>query len=876
MATVFNILLFIDGIIYDLICYVYKIFNFLAQMNIFSSEDYEAIVERIYIVLGVVMLFALAYALIRAVINPDDFAKGETAFSKIAQNVVISIVIIAVLPTIFTVAFNIQNAILKQGTIQRLIIGTDSSSDIQSINSDAGRMIAYYSFSAFFHPNPDSPTCKGKDFNTTITFNVKEDGDSKFCSNDIKDNGLPLGLRGVTSLAKINDGIKTGDSFTNYDEFGEGVRAHQITYLAVISTAAGIFILYVLLNFCFDMAVRVIKLMFFQIIAPIPVMCRAIPFGGLKDVFNKWMKKTVSAFLEVFIRIAVMYFGIFMINIAINNFPSVMGDSSLDFFARLIVQALLIMGIVIFIRQAPKLLGDLFGIDSGGMKLGLMDKLAQGGGLAAGAAIAGGAGMLARNLVNGGKNVKKQFDEAREGHKSVLGSIWAARGAIAKTAGSMAAGTFSGFTRAGYGARNAKNFGDLKKSASSAIKTATDNRDAREKYRSSHASSMGGLAGEVQTAWNVATGHVSDTARNVGDWLGINSLDAYNAEKDFYERIIKIDDNSTSVAADLLERDAFKGSKGLMKAVDERYYMSYQGMKSYLEQLKNNPNSAKDAIAAKKMTDFFGVEHTVTNEREYAEYLSAMEIQMGKAKRDAEKYIKKQGYKGDLGTDVLNANDAYYDLIALDTTGAIHSSVDLLAAAGDTSGKSLGDIIRTFNDAKKMKFDDVKGTKLMDVFDNEITINSEEDFGNFLRTVEQQKIAAEDKMKKFVYDQSKEKAKGVKTINDILGSDVFDDSITFTKDVKDIMDTGELQRLAKLTSDQKNVADLVAKAQNYIASLNNAESTDEMKRVRKVDSYEEMDDLTNNAKNRNIAINAEIEKLTREREARQKGGGEKK
>lgn len=64
-----------------------------------------------------------------------------------------------------------------------------------------------------------------------------------------------------------------------------------MTYNVFISTVAGVFLLYVLLNFCFDMAVRVVKLMFFQIIAPIPVICRVIPGGKLKDVFSDWMKK---------------------------------------------------------------------------------------------------------------------------------------------------------------------------------------------------------------------------------------------------------------------------------------------------------------------------------------------------------------------------------------------------------------------------------------------------------------------------------------------------------------------------------------------------------------------------------------------------------
>ena len=83
MSIIFNVLLILDGAIYDLIDYIYDIFDFLAKINIFGEDDYNAIVSRIYIILGVFMLFVLAYSLLKAIISPDDFAKGENSFPNL-------------------------------------------------------------------------------------------------------------------------------------------------------------------------------------------------------------------------------------------------------------------------------------------------------------------------------------------------------------------------------------------------------------------------------------------------------------------------------------------------------------------------------------------------------------------------------------------------------------------------------------------------------------------------------------------------------------------------------------------------------------------------------------------------------------------------
>ena len=403
-SAVIRILLLIDGVIYDLIDGVYDIFDFLARLNIFNEDSYNDIVGRIYIVLGVIMLFVLAYTLLRAIINPDEFAKGEKSFPNLAKNVVVSIALIVLLPTIFNIAFSMQNALLNTGTITKLILGDTNLEyteiyDDTTIQMSPGKMMAVNTFSAFFYPNPENPDC-GSNGIAGVRTDVEE------CKNHIHANGFiwrsDATLREIDAYVKGSENYG-GRSMTNYARFSQAVANDEIHYTFIISTIAGIFLLYVLLNFCFDMAMRVIKLMFYQIIAPIPIICRVIPFGSLKDVFNNWLKQVTSVFVEVFIRIAIMNFGVLLIKLALETFNngyrngilSVNGTTyNLSWLQFSLSRLLIIFGIIMFVRKAPELLSKMFGIDTGGMKLGLREKLQQSGVYAAGAAIGSAGGMV--------------------------------------------------------------------------------------------------------------------------------------------------------------------------------------------------------------------------------------------------------------------------------------------------------------------------------------------------------------------------------------------------------------------------------------------------------------------------------------------------
>lgn len=492
-----NLLLEIDGVIYNFIRYIYRIFVDLSKVNFFGTDAYAEIIKRFYVVLGLIMLFVLAYSLLKAVINPDNFAKGEASFPKLIQNVVVSLVIIAILPTVFGLAFNVQNALLNKGTLTNIIMGNNTSSDENSNDNytyeEGYNLFAFETFKGFLYPSKCEATT------------AEEEAECREqVTSDVLLN-IPL-LKGKKNLKDIDEEVKNGGSFRHYTAFTQAMVGKDPTleYSWPISTIAGLFILYVLVNFCFDIALRSVKLAFYQIIAPIPVICRVIPGGKLKDVFSKWVKQIISLFLEVFVRIGAIAFGVKMLDLILNSDQFIALRKSLGFS---LTSAFIIMAVVMFIKQIPKVLGDLFGLDTGGMKLGLREKLAAGGGLIAGGAL----GAAGTSLIRNSSSAVSDFKKA----KGIRGKAGAVLGGTA----AVLAGTGSGLIRGGNRARGAKNFADTKKAIVGGADAASAAKARRASYRAEHDSRLNFM----QTQANVMWGHIEDNASRFGNFFGIGS-----------------------------------------------------------------------------------------------------------------------------------------------------------------------------------------------------------------------------------------------------------------------------------------------------------------------------------------------------------------
>ncbi|MEG1648005.1 MAG: hypothetical protein RR325_04505 [Bacilli bacterium] len=553
--TITGFFLFLDAVVYNFITYFYEIFNFLARLNLFNDEDYMAIVQRIYVILGVVMLFVLAYSLLKAIINPDDFAKGEASFPNLIKNVIVSLIIIAVLPTVFTVAYKIQNAVLYSEVIGKVILGNMGQSNKEALDN-GGITIAYNTFHAFF--------TKGSDIIDEETIKVDQ------AWFDFSES---------MSLKEANEKVLNKESdFFIYTLFSGAADDGKVNYSIVISTVAGLFVLWSIISYCFDLGIRVIKLLFYQIIAPIPVICRILPGGKSKDIFSKWVKSTISTFMEVFVRVAIMYLGVYLISLVIKKFEDAsINTGSLDSLQILLVIAFLIMGIIAFVRQAPKLIQDIFGFEMGGAGLGLKnmkERLSKGGAFAIGAGVGGLATAGTRNMVKAwGANKGEGF------------------GRVFKTLKSGIGGAASGGLRGLYGGRSAAGFGDMKKSASASANKATEAARKREAYKASHPT-IYNADGSVDGG--ILNGKWDDLKQNIGSWAGAGNLniDALKSEQEVYTEGMGFKKRLFDLVADNEKVLAYQGAKKAAQEKDVEDYVKTiisDGTGCYTETLNGKP-----------------------------------------------------------------------------------------------------------------------------------------------------------------------------------------------------------------------------------------------------------------------------------------------
>ncbi len=472
-----KIIISLVGAIFQLVNYTYQVFLFLAETNIFDQSIYHDLTDKIYVILGVVMLFVIAYNILTLVIDPDKNEKGAT-IEKILKNLVTSFIMIILCPSIFNFAFRIQSSILSTngGIITNFF--SDSMQDTGGADSikAGGRRMAVNTFKAFFVPTSENYGIGSKSGNRSYKL---PDGTTIDCSSSC-------------TLSQAEKAALELGSFGPFNSFAMNIVKDEVEFNWLIALIAGGYLVYVIVSFCFDLAVRACKLALYQIIAPIAIACRIIP--NQEEIFSKWLKAVTKTFLAVFIRIIIMNLGVFLISVFIeSDFFS--GCSDCSFGVKLIGYAFIILGIVTFIKQAPKLIDDLFGLGDD-VSLGIKDKLKNASVFTAGAAIGAGTTAMVRNAGHAISNVKNA--QGAGGKAYALG-----RGVLSTFAGA-GSGLYHGYRQGA----NAGNFTEMSAAADKGATATTDARDTREARRDRYKAADKGFI----------RGHISDWGADVKDW----------------------------------------------------------------------------------------------------------------------------------------------------------------------------------------------------------------------------------------------------------------------------------------------------------------------------------------------------------------------
>lgn len=481
-SAIYTIFLLIDGIIYQFVALAYRVFYAICKIDFFSlNNDIGEITNRIYVVLGVAMVFVFAYNIILMIANPDSLSnKDDKSFQGLAKNLIISLIMLTLLPTAFNYLYKLQNNIIDSNVIGAVILGggAKGSNDPAII----GNQMALNIFDAFYHPvinneDYDYDKCSTDESELCKEYVAAYDSISQYDNSSISD---------MTSDDILFNALLKKDS-------------PKMKYYFLLSSIAGCIAFYLIISFSIDAGIRLAKLLFYQIISPLPVTLRIFkPKGG---TFDRWLKGLTETYLSLFLRLIIIYFSVYVVQLVPDIITSVFQNiTDTNIIVKLTARVIIILGILQFAKDGPKLIEDMFAMAhvETSIKKKLNDNTyAQKG---AGMLATGGMGALNR-AVN-----RYKTDRAHGGGK-ILSGVGAAFGAV----GGLLGGARRGFRQDySHGMRSGINSAYQDTAAAGA-----HNDDIRGRGAEEGGVLLSGLTGGIMNA----TDNIRGRIQNAGEYI---------------------------------------------------------------------------------------------------------------------------------------------------------------------------------------------------------------------------------------------------------------------------------------------------------------------------------------------------------------------
>ena len=333
----------IGALLYSLIDYLYTVFIYVGKAEILENDFIQTIYRKVGLILGLFMVFKLTFSLVQSLISPDKFTDKKNGYAAIIGRSVIAIVLLGITPSIFREAFKLQNIIINDNIIYKLVAGKTAQGNMD----DMGRIIASDLYFSFFTDN-ESP------YLNNGTLDKIYESESEYQDRFVDDDFTNLETR-------VRDRDISFDDTVPYLAIKDSSEGYVIEYNWLLSLAMAIAVIFV--TYCIQVGSRVVHLAYLQIIAPVPILSYISDPDGS---FKKWLKQCTTTFLDLFLRLAIIYFAVTMIGEVINQFSRAEGvifDSTglpANTFTALLVKIFIILGLLIFAKRVPELLKDLF------------------------------------------------------------------------------------------------------------------------------------------------------------------------------------------------------------------------------------------------------------------------------------------------------------------------------------------------------------------------------------------------------------------------------------------------------------------------------------------------------------------------------------
>ena len=370
-----SIFFFIDSIIFGFVPIVYDFAKTLIDIEgLIGNEDdvLRSVANNIYALLAIVMFFRLGFSLLYMLADPDKIEDKEKGFSKLITSVIGCLVLILVMPYIFSFATRLQTTILENNAIEGIFLGdisycTDYDYSLEDnsascITPNLGMFVSRAVLSMFIFPT----------------------------------NGVNASDDATGSYERFTREINDDNAFFEIFSFGKylndsssvlGFGTYHFTYIPILSTIVGLYVIWIFITFALDIAYRSLKLFVLKLISPIAIVSFIDPDSAKKGIFKKWVEEAVKTYLSLFIRIAALALASLVI-------LSINWSGISNIFAKLF----LLLGALTLMKTMPKMFEKIFGYQAKTKEESFGKSMLAGalGGLAASGAGAISGGMSAK------------------------------------------------------------------------------------------------------------------------------------------------------------------------------------------------------------------------------------------------------------------------------------------------------------------------------------------------------------------------------------------------------------------------------------------------------------------------------------------------
>ena len=418
----------IDRNAYFILSIAYQIFFNVATAELFSNALVKDFYYRCQLIIGVFMLFKFAVTILEGIVDPNKATDKKAGAGKIVSRIITSLIILALITPInipnprnewerqlnnngiiFGALYSLQNRILSNNTIGKLVLGTTETEENNNNNtsvtggaasfigdvsdavsygivgtSTASNRFASSILRAFLRINlePDKSKWKTEEGKDPEYFN-----ENRACPNmsnkvlNIYKNpdANPQELLTLVNVdCETASGSGLASLWVSIKKLA-GAGTYAFAYSFLLSGISALIIAIILIGYTVDIAIRAIKLAVLRLIAPIPIishMSISAKEAKGEDTFSLWTKAIISTYIDLFIRLIIIYFVIYLIQdmlqngIVIRTGTGIVGAISFVF---------IVIGLFLFARQAPKFIRDVLGIQGTGSNIGLSAILASAG-----------------------------------------------------------------------------------------------------------------------------------------------------------------------------------------------------------------------------------------------------------------------------------------------------------------------------------------------------------------------------------------------------------------------------------------------------------------------------------------------------------------